>query len=880
MLTPGSRLGPFEIVAALGEGGMGAVYRARDTRLGRDVAIKVIRHDLAVDAERRQRFIQEARAVSALNHPSIVTVHDIGTEGDGLYLVMELVTGRPLSELIPAGGMSIADILRIGSQVADACAVAHARQIVHRDLKPANIMIQEDGRAKVLDFGLAKVVEATPEGQSVTQTAAGTIVGTAAYMSPEQAQGQVVDARTDIFSLGAVLYEIATGRRAFPGDSQASVLASVLKDEPKPSHELRAELPADFARIVHRCLRKDPNRRVQSMADLRAAIDELRDELASGKVLISASSMAPVVVQKSSARPWMMASTAAFAAVIALVAFIWWPRAPSPPANDEQLRPVPLTTYAGNERAGGFSPDGNQIVFSWDGEDRNNSDIYVKLVGPGSPLRLTTDPAADDTPRWSPDGRWIAFLRGRAPMAELILIPALGGAERVVATIYPRVSILPYVDIDWADSKHILIAGGLKRGEASNLHRVNVESGEISTLLTVEEDSNGFFSLDVSPDGKRLAVVRDVSGSEAIEIYAIGPDFKLGPARRRNTAAGDGIDVRWSSDSRDLLFRPTVNNPMPLFRLNSETGATSPMLWLGAGATAPVVSPTGNRLVFTRDARDTNIWRVTLGSRPLAMERIAVSSFREAAPRYSPDGKRIAFHSTRGGTVQIWVANADGSNAVELTSMDPMATTASPAWSPDSKWIVFDSNDGGGYHLYVVASSGGKPRALTTGNSRNFTGSFSLDGKWIYFASDRDGPRAIYRVPFEGGEPQRVGGQSASGPQLSPDGRWLYFVDAEGVSGLWRMPIGGGTPTQLLTDVFRHNYGPTNDGVYFQERPVKTDGITAVKYLDFATKKVTLITTLTGRVDLGLSLSPGAKYLLFTQIDYQGADLMLVEKFK
>jgi serine/threonine protein kinase/Tol biopolymer transport system component len=890
-LTPGARLGPYEILALLGEGGMGAVYRAHDARLGRDVAIKVLREDVMGDGDRRARFILEAKAASALNHPNIVTVHDIGSEGDVVYMVMELVDGRPLDSLIAAGGhFSLAEVLRVGVQIADACAAAHARQIIHRDLKPANVMLQADGRAKVLDFGLAKIIESAALEKSVTQTAAGTVLGTAAYMSPEQAEGKLLDARSDIFSLGALLYELSTGKRAFPGESHASVIAALLKEEPESPELVRADMPGELSRVIMRCLRKDPARRVQSMADLRAALEELKDDLTSGKLasgaVTTAAHRAQPAPSGTAITGWRFAAIGAGVVIVALAGLLAWQMSGSrtePPQADVQLQPVPLTSFAGSERAGTFSPDGSQIAFYWNGESQDNADIYIKVIGPGTPLRLTTDPAADTDPRWSPDGRQIAFLRtSDSKTFAVMLIPPLGGNERKLADIYPRIAIMPMVDLTWtADSKYLFVAGSLTQGDPSHILRISVDSGEVKTAVAAAPSSDGYFSLDLSPDGKRLASVRDYQGTEEIELFDVSPSNDLTGATRVPNAEARPQRVRWTGDSKDLIFQPSVNNPMPLFRLSLETNTATSLAWMGPGASSPVISRPANRLVFTRDFRDTNIWRIDLnasGSKP-AMDTIAVSSFREVAPNYSPDGKRLAFHSNRGGSVQIWTANADGSNAVQLTSMDPQATTGTPRWSPDSRQLVFDSN-AGGYHLYVVAADGGQPRALTTGSSRNFTGWWSPDGKWIYFTSDRGGQLDIWRMRTDGSAPEVVTHGRAEAPSISPDGQWLYFTKEEGVQGLWRMPIGGGPETLVVEALFRYNYAVTNRGVYYAATPSPKDQTSTVRFRDLASGRTSDIAPIDRRVDLGLAVSPDGRYLLFTKIDYLGADLMLVEKFR
>src|SRR5499427_4529255 len=288
-LSAGDRLGPYEIVGAIGAGGMGEVYKARDTRLGREVAIKLLRAEKLSSPERTARFIQEARSASALNHSHIVTIHDIGAEGGRDFIVMEYIKGRPLDQLIPPTGMPVGQVLRLAVQIADALSKAHAAGIIHRDLKPGNIMVTEEGDVKLLDFGLAKLTDTSETSEfdrtltvQRAQTEEGTIVGTLSYMSPEQAEGKKLDARSDIFSFGAVMYEMVTGRRAFAGGSSASTISAILREEPKPASQVTEGTPRDLERVIGRCLRKSPDRRFQTMADLRVALEELKEESDSG----------------------------------------------------------------------------------------------------------------------------------------------------------------------------------------------------------------------------------------------------------------------------------------------------------------------------------------------------------------------------------------------------------------------------------------------------------------------------------------------------------------------------------------------------------------------------------------------------------------------
>ena len=440
----GQTIGHYKILEQLGAGGMGVVYKALDTHLDRFVAIKVLPPEKVADAERKRRFVQEAKAASALNHPNIITIYDIASENGIDFIAMEYVPGKALNQLIPRKGLPLSDSLKYAIQIADALAAAHAAGIIHRDLKPGNVMVSgaegRPGLVKVLDFGLAKLTDKTEGGQAeftetirqddAPSTGEGAIVGTISYMSPEQAEGKKVDARSDIFSFGALLYEMVTGQRAFQGDSKLSTLSAILREEPKPASQVVEGLPRELERIIARCLRKSPERRFQAMPDLKVALEELKEESDSGTLMRPA----PVTVRRGNRR---LVWAAVLLTILTLgVGALWFVRSTAK-APEAILHAVPLTTYPGFQGEPTFSPDGNQVAFAWDGEKRDNGDIYIKLIGTGGPpLRVTTDQAADYSPAWSPDGRFIAFLRELSgERAAVLLIPALGGPEHKVAEI-------------------------------------------------------------------------------------------------------------------------------------------------------------------------------------------------------------------------------------------------------------------------------------------------------------------------------------------------------------------------------------------------------------------------------------------------------------
>src|SRR5579883_3171754 len=391
-LSPGTHLGPYEIVALLGEGGMGVVYRALDPRLDRPVAIKILRPDAALSEDRKRRFIQEAKAASALNHPNIVHIYDIGeTEGVG-YIAMEFIPGKTLDRLIGKSGLPLRDLLKYAIQIADALSRAHTAGIVHRDLKPSNIVITDEGRVKLLDFGLAKLTEAAPDpSNSATATLGqteapvteeGSIVGTLAYMSPEQAEGKPVDSRSDIFSFGSVLYEMATGRRAFQGANRTATLTAVLTLEPAPFAEIAPHLPDDLQKLVARCLRKDPDRRPRHIGDLKLALEDPKEDSESGKF----SGSAPARVAPASSRRGPLLAAVAGAAVLAAVGFAYlhW-KTPAAPTRSDWVQ---LTNLPDSVSQPALSPDGRMLTFIRGPQTfLGPGQVYVKMLPSGDPVQ-------------------------------------------------------------------------------------------------------------------------------------------------------------------------------------------------------------------------------------------------------------------------------------------------------------------------------------------------------------------------------------------------------------------------------------------------------------------------------------------------------------
>jgi Tol biopolymer transport system component len=578
------------------------------------------------------------------------------------------------------------------------------------------------------------------------------------------------------------------------------------------------------------------------------------------------------------------------AAALATAGYLGW-RATSRSGSDLPFQPVPLTSYPGDESAPTFSPDGNQVAFIWNGEHSDNADIYVKLIGSGAPLRLTTDPHPDAGPKWSPDGKDIAFVRLlSADTFEVLLVPPLGGSERKIGKFYTsQIYGSPLASLCWTpDSRYLLVSGSEANNQSNRILRVAVASGEVTTLARIDDGSAGYAAPALAQDGSTVAMIHH-HGTGSIELLSLSKTLEPGALRKLSLPDYDVRRIAWDAGDRSLIASIVQSNPRPLYRVFISGGAIEPLAWTGPGASSPAVAPQNRRLAFTRAYSDTNIWRLSLdqkrrGQPPL--EKLASSSFREVFPQYSPDGTRLVFYSNRSGSVQVWTANADGSQAQQLTSMDPLATTGSPRWSPDGQYISFDSNAGGSYQIYVIKADGGQPRALTSGNSGNFVTSWSHDGRYIYFTSGRSGKLEIWKVPFAGGNPEQVTRTGGECADTSPDGQWMYFTKSGGTGGVWRMPVAGGEATRLTGPIYRYNYAIAQDGLYFMPAPAvflptATAGrSTSINFLNFASGAATEILKIDSPVDLGLAVSPDGHNLLFTQIDYVGQDLMLVENFK
>jgi serine/threonine protein kinase len=876
LFSVGDRLGHYEVRAPIGKGGMGEVYAAHDSRLGRVVALKVLSTDREVTQERRQRFLREARMLASLNHPNLVGLHDVGEHQGHDYLVMEYVSGRTLAEVLAAGSIGVHTALQYAVSMADAIARAHAAGILHRDLKPSNVIVTAEGSVKVLDFGLAKLFDepTVPDDTNLPTVSAllsfeGTVVGTPAYMSPEQAQGLPLDPRSDVFSFGTLLYEMVSGVRPFRGDSTDAVLAAVLTQEPKPPTAFARDLPPALERVILRCLKKDPANRWESFADLRDALRDLAGTVSSGRHR----------PRFSLTRRWYAPAAAGLLFAAASWLAYHAGRRPTAPDAPPRLRAVQLTAFSGAERHPTLSPDGSQVAFSAAINDPNNYDIYVQVIGSDAPpLRLTTDPGRDEFPSWSPDGRWIAFSRDASSSTpRLLTISPLGGPETLVTAA-------PCAPSSWAlDSTWFFCS---PFGSAFSGIQVVTRASGATVPVTGPPEGYVDRAAKLSPDGSRVAFAR-MLGTDRIDCYVVQVDKQGKPTespRKFATQIGVTWLWSWSADGKSLITSLETNdsNGVPrLFRIPVDEPTAMPIpLEIGENGTFPTTSAVARRLVYQQETHDWDIWVTT----PPTYERLRGSSTRDDSAMDVSTHGSIVFESNRSGAIELWVANGlEDAHPHQLTQVGPADIPMRPKYSPDGEWVVFSLLAADGRSdIARIRATGGAVERITQGNG-GFSPTFSADGQRVYFTKliSRDG--ALFSVPFAGGTIEKVVDRAMEGVE-TVDGRSLIFArhhsGVETLERLYRLDLRSKLVTELPITTSVQQFAVVAGGIYFVSWAGGNPTDAALDFYSFQTQRVRTVQRLLAMSVYDTIAVSRAGGKVFFSHNADASDLMLVEGFR
>ncbi|HYX21241.1 MAG TPA: serine/threonine-protein kinase [Thermoanaerobaculia bacterium] len=779
-MGPGTRIGPYEIVAPLGAGGMGEVYRARDAKLGREVAIKVLPASVAQDPARRQRFEQEARSASSLNHPNILTIHDIAEADGALYIAMELVDGRTLRELIASGEpLPTKRLLDLAVQIADGLAKAHSAGIVHRDLKPENLMVSRDGFVKILDFGLAKLTEpAAASDASVLPTAVaaptepGTVMGTAGYMSPEQASGQPVDYRSDQFSLGAILYEMATGHRAFQRKTGAETLAAIIRDEPVPLAQAAPKAPAPVRWIVERLLAKDPEERYASTKDLARDLRSVRDHLSETSV---SGGIEAAERPRRRRRGWL----GAIALIAAGIAIGFLARGRLPHRPDSSIRFTRLTFSRGTIFSARFARDGQTIYYgaSWEG-----GPLQIYSTRADSQQSRSVDLPPADVLAISPAGEMAVSLGhhetvGFESRGTLARVPLGGGA--------PREVLDNVVDADWSPDGQALAVAHFAEGR----YRLEYPIGKV-----IYEAAVWLSHVRVSPDGKLVAFLDHPEIGDNLGVLKVVDTS----GRVRLTGPADRISLAWSPRGDEIW----TSVPLEATSLSGKTRT----LWASSSRLDRIadVAPDG-RVLFLRASSRREIVGVDAAGQPKNL-----TWFDWCYPSDVSGAMRAALFDVQSNdTSQVFVRKFDGSAAVHL------ADGKSFAFSPDGRFALAVTRLGLN-RLLLVPTGTGEPRTLLEGPMSIQWASFSPDGRRVVVSGIEPGQGTrMYVFDMPSGKPRPIGPEgvmAAPGHAISPDGS---RIAAPGRDGIGLYPLDGGEVRTLTGS--RPSEVPvrwTRDGIY------------------------------------------------------------------
>ena len=879
----------YRILKPLGSGGMGDVYLAEDTKLNRRVALKVLPRGPVEDVERRQRFEREARAVAALNHPNIVTIHSVEQADGVVFLTMELVEGQTLSQVIPKGGLSVSRLLKLAIPLTEAVAAAHERGITHRDLKPANVMVTADGRLKVLVFGLAKLAEATDRvDASMTAlqpeplTGEGRIVGTVSYMSPEQAEGKPIDHRSDLFSLGVLLYEMATGERPFTGDTNVSVLSSILKDAPRSITEINQSLPRDLARIVKRALVKDPDHRYQTAKDLRNDLETLKEELESGTADVSAVAAAQSRPPAGRSRTGLLA--AAGIAAIAVVGILWFtlwrdrsttapPGTATAAARPFESMKLSRLTSSGQVSTAAISGDGRYVVHvvSQDGKQS----LWLRQVATASNVRIVEPaPVRFDGVSFSRDGNYVYYVvyPPSVNFSVVYQIPVLGGTPRkIIEDVDTPLAFSP-------DGKQFAFVRGSSRLGANTLLVASIDgSGERAVAVRKNPLSYPLSNVAWSPDGSTLALPSRVDAQGRMQIFAVNVTTGV------ETPIGDRVwnyvdYVTWMPNGRGLVAAADDGTPgasTQIWHIEYPSGAARRVTNDLNGYGQVDVSADGATIMAVQGEGHSHLW-VAPFANPGSAKQITTGTGRvdgAAGIAWTVD-HRILYTSNTADNTDIWISDASGANQRQLTV--DSASDTNPSVTPDGRSILFSSTRAGG-SIWQMDLDGGNQRPLLPEAGLAWP-IVSSDSKWLYYTSFAGPHRQVWRRPLAGGPPERLSarwealGLADDGVfyhptlalvSLSPDDKLAigYYADPERRG--WRtgvFPIAGGTPIRFEILIPNVAWTPDGRNLIYMDASAGLANLFSQPLSGGAPRPITTFTT-DGLFGFGFALSRDGKQL-------------------
>jgi Tol biopolymer transport system component len=872
-LERGQSFGHYEIIEQIGAGGMGEVYLAEDTHLERKIALKILPESVAQDGERMQRFVREAKSASALNHPNIITIYEIGETDKTHFIATEYIEGETLRERLKGSPVKLKSALEIASQVAGALDAAHRAGIVHRDVKPENVMVRPDGLVKLLDFGIAKLTErqTDPHPEAATaikaQTSPGMIIGTAAYMSPEQARGSVVDSRTDIFSFGIMLYEMLAGRPPFVGENAIETIGSILNKEPVPLSRQMPDVPHEIERIINKALRKDREERYQTAKDLLIDLRDVKQDLefqdklerstssdasreeVSGKgdeqaTVASAdesarqtkevkladrtSSISHLVSKIERKHTGVLLAVAALVIagiVFGLYKFINQNRS----ASNSQTKPVStetsgllkttqITSWSGLDIFPAISPDGNSIAYSSD--LHGSFEIYVKSFTPGSrEVQLTSDGGQNFEAAWSPDGKMIAYYS--KTRGGVWVVPAQGGNAKQLTESgsYPAWSpdgmFIAFQSSGISDDLASMGSGALWN---TTLWTVPSQGGEVKQITQAGNPPGGHGNPSWSPDGRRLTFTTyDPVKTEVWSVSAAGDDLKK---------IAEGIDSIYSPDGKYIYF---LAAGLSKIQISATAKPLGEPVQIATGGTARLkrlsISADGKKISYGALTLKSNLWMIPLSARTNEATGPAVAltrdtSHRNTYPAMSPDGSRIAYHVVRAGSkLDILIMDADGKNQTQLTT-DP-GNDFRASWFPDGEQVAFISDRQGKDQIWAINIKSGRERLLFDPDQDISFPQISPDGKQIVFNSRKDGTTNLWLAQIESREVKQLtfDKEAIGFPCWSPDGKFLAFEIKRGDdANIGIMSSTGGQILQLTFEhgqSWPHSFSPDGERIAF-----------------------------------------------------------------